>query len=311
MKKVGWLDSHDFDLHTNGYGHPECPERLTAVRDAFAQSGVESHLIRTEPRLVDRALLESIHLPAYVAAIERFCSSGGGQLDPDTAAVSESWPAALKAAGGVVDAVQNVLSGTWQRAFCSARPPGHHAAASRAMGFCLFDNVAIGAQAALNSGLTRVAILDWDVHHGNGTQSIFWERGDVFYASWHQYPFYPGTGAACEKGTAGGLGATLNCPLPAGSGDAEYLHAWREQILPALEDYQPELLILSAGFDADARDPLAGLAVTAHGFEMLSREVIEWSDRHCGGRVVSVLEGGYDLTALAEDVTLHVQTLLR
>jgi acetoin utilization deacetylase AcuC-like enzyme len=298
-------------LHTNGYGHPERPERLHAIREAFARNGTEAQLIQTEPQAVNRELLESIHRPAYVAAIERFCAAGGGQLDPDTSAVCESWNAAQKAAGAVILGVRNVLGGVWNRAFCSVRPPGHHAPANRAMGFCLFNNVAIGAQDALNSGLKRAAILDWDVHHGNGTQSIFWERRDVFYASWHQYPFYPGTGAANETGIGDGLGTTLNCPLPARSGDAEYLHAWRERIRPALEEYKPEMLILSAGFDADARDPLAGLTVTASGFEKLSREIIEWADRSCNGRVVSVLEGGYNLSALAEDVTLHVQTLLQ
>lgn len=311
MKKVGWLDSHDFDLHTNGYGHPERPQRLNAVREAFARSGLESLLVRTEPPPVNKELLESIHRPAYVAAVAQFCAAGGGRLDSDTGAVRDSWNAARKAAGATVLAVQNVISGTWQRAFCSVRPPGHHAPANRAMGFCLLNNAALGAQAALDAGLKQIAILDWDVHHGNGTQAIFWERADVFYASWHQYPFYPGTGALNETGTGAGVGTTLNCPLPAGSGDAEYLRAWRDRIRPALENYKPELIILSAGFDADARDPLAGLTVTARGFEHLSREVVEWADETCGGRVVSVLEGGYNLTALAEDVSLHVQTLLQ
>jgi acetoin utilization deacetylase AcuC-like enzyme len=179
------------------------------------------------------------------------------------------------------------------------------------MGFCLFGNAAVGAQTAIALGPTKkVAIIDWDVHHGNGTQAIFWERPDVFYASWHQYPLYPGTGLGTETGAGAGLGTTLNCPLPAGAGDREHLDAWHQRIRPALEQFEPELLIISAGFDSDGRDPLAGLCVTAAGFAELSRTVVEWADECCGGRVVSVLEGGYSLDALAEDVALHVETLL-
>jgi acetoin utilization deacetylase AcuC-like enzyme len=310
MSAVGWVDSNCFDRHTNGPMHPERPERLTAVREGLARSGAEARLTRVEPTAIDRALLEAVHRPEYVAQIERVCASGGGYLDPDTSVVPESWQAALNAAGAVAGAVRRVISGDWQRAFCSVRPPGHHAPANRAMGFCLFDNVAVGAQAALNAGLSRVAIIDWDVHHGNGTQAIFWRRADVFYASWHQYPFYPGTGSESERGEGEGDGTTINCPLAAGAGDEAYLRAWTERIRPALDTFAPELLLISAGFDADARDPLAGLAVTAAGFETLSRQVVEWADRQCRGRIVSVLEGGYDLEALAEDVSLHVGTLL-
>jgi acetoin utilization deacetylase AcuC-like enzyme len=290
--------------------HPECPERLAAVREGLARSGVEVQLARVEPVAVDRKLLEAVHRPEYIARIERVCAAGGGYLDPDTSVVRESWPAALSAAGAVADAVGRVIAGEWRRAFCSVRPPGHHAPANRAMGFCLFDNVAVGAQAALGAGLKRVAIIDWDVHHGNGTQAIFWRRADVFYASWHQYPFYPGTGSESERGEGEGEGTTVNCPLAAGAGDDEYLRAWGERIRPALDTFAPELLLISAGFDADGRDPIGGLTVSASGFERLSRQVVEWADRQCRGKVVSVLEGGYDLDALAQDVSLHVATLL-
>jgi acetoin utilization deacetylase AcuC-like enzyme len=307
---TGWLDSPFFDRHTHGPVHPECPERLAAIREELHRVGVSARLDRREPAEVDRALLERVHVPDYVARIERLCAAGGGPLDPDTSAVPESWPAALRAAGAVVEAVGAVLAGEWRRACCTVRPPGHHALAGRAMGFCLFDNVALGAQAALDSGLSRVAIIDWDVHHGNGTQAIFWRRADVLYASWHQYPFYPGTGAEQERGEGAGLGVTVNCPLPAGAGDREYLDAWEDRIRPALDSFAPELLLISAGFDADARDPLAGLRISAAGFEELSRRVIDWTDGHCDGRVVSVLEGGYALDALAEDMALHVGTML-
>jgi acetoin utilization deacetylase AcuC-like enzyme len=310
MSRVGWVDSESFDRHTNGPMHPERPERLAAVREGLARSGAEGRLERVEPTAIDRKLLEAVHAPEYVVRIERICAAGGGYLDPDTSVVPESWPAALNAAGAVADSVGRVISGAWQRAFCSVRPPGHHAPANRAMGFCLFDNVAVGAQAALAAGLKRVAIIDWDVHHGNGTQAIFWRRADVLYASWHQYPFYPGTGSESERGEGEGDGTTINCPLAAGAGDEAYLRAWNERIRPALDSFAPELLLISAGFDADGRDPLAGLTVSAAGCESLSRQVVEWADGQCRGRIVSVLEGGYDLDALAEDVSLHVGTLL-
>ena len=307
---VGWLDSPKFDRHVNGPLHPERPERLTAVREGLARTGLDARLERIEPPDVDLSLLKRLHAPDYVDAIEHLCRAGGGSLDPDTSIVAESWPAALAAAGAVEYAVRQVLEGAWKRAFCSPRPPGHHATPSRAMGFCLFGNASVGAQTALDAGCRRVAILDWDVHHGNGTQDIFWSRADVLYASWHQYPFYPGTGRAEEVGEGDGTGFTVNCPLPAGAGDAEYMQVWKDRIRPALEDHAPEMLIVSAGFDADARDPLGGHQVTASGFEALSAAVVEWADQHCGGKLVSVLEGGYSLEALAEDVSLHLQTLL-
>lgn len=311
MSPIGWIDSHKFDLHINGFRHPECPERLHVIRSEFEQSGIASKLERLEATPVDQELLKRVHRPDYVDALERLCEAGGAQLDPDTSVIRESWPAALNAAGAVTTAVDRVLSGHWHRAFCTVRPPGHHAPANRAMGFCLFNNIAIGAQAALeHEDIDRVAIIDWDAHHGNGTQSIFWKRSDVLYASWHQFPFYPGTGAAREEGESDGLGTTVNCPLPTGAGDAEFMQMWSERIVPALERFTPDLLLVSAGFDADARDPLTGLRVTADGFQKLSSAVVTWADAHCGGQIVSVLEGGYDLQALAEDARRHVETLL-
>lgn len=281
-----------------------------AVRSGLVTRNLDTKL-SLEPALpVDRSLLERLHEPSYIQHIEALCARGGGRLDADTSVVPESWDAALKSAGAVTQAVDNVLAGAWERAFCSVRPPGHHASAARAMGFCLFGNAAVGAQAALDAGLSRVAILDWDVHHGNGTQGMFWERPDVLFASWHQYPFYPGTGRADEIGAGAGRGYTVNCPLPAGSGEREYLACWNERIKPALEAHESELVIISAGFDSDHRDPLGGHTLDAAAYEKLSAAIVNWADRHCGGRVISVLEGGYSLEALEEDVAVHVATLL-
>lgn len=309
---IGWIDSPAFDRHTHGSrpGHPECPERLTAVREGLAERNVERHLERVLAIPCPMEALVRVHPEAHVEAIRRLCASGGGRLDADTSIVPASWDAALAAAGSVVQGVDGVLSGRWRRAFCSVRPPGHHALAAQSMGFCVFDNVAVGAEHARAFGkLKRVAILDWDVHHGNGTQAIFYDRPDVLYASWHQYPFYPGTGAAEETGAGAGLGTTVNCPIAAGDGDAAYWAAWDTRIRPGLEAFAPEMVFISAGFDADDRDPLAQLTCTASGLARLSEAVVRWADGHCQGRVVSVLEGGYHLGALREDVPLHVETL--
>jgi acetoin utilization deacetylase AcuC-like enzyme len=307
---VGWIDSPVFDAHTNGEGHPERRERLLAVREGLAQRNLDSRMecVRAAPAPMEA--LERVHPAAHINAIRDVCAQGGGRLDGDTSVVQASWDAALAAAGAAVQAVNGVLSGHWQRAFCSVRPPGHHALAAQAMGFCVFDNVAVAAEQALSLGLSRVAILDWDVHHGNGTQDIFYGRGDVLFASWHQYPFYPGSGAEDEVGVGEGVGATVNCPIAQGEGDAAYMRAWETRIKPALDKFAPQLLFISAGFDADERDPLAGLRVTAGGFARLSEAVVRWADANCDGQIVSVLEGGYDLTALREDVPLHVETLL-
>ena len=310
MKSVGWVDSPEFDLHHHDPGHPERPERLVAVRSGLSARNLDSRLLLEPARPVDRSLLEKLHPASYIEGIQKLCAAGGGRLDADTSVVPETWDAALKAAGAVTQAVTNVVAGVWQRAFCSVRPPGHHATSTRAMGFCLFSNAALGAQAALDAGLKRVAIVDWDVHHGNGTQSLFWERADVLFASWHQYPFYPGTGRADEVGAGAGQGFTVNCPLPAGAGEHEYLLCWTERIRPALELHQPELIIISAGFDSDHRDPLGGHTLRAASYEKLSAGVVEWADSHCSGRVVSVLEGGYSLKALEEDAPVHVGTFL-
>jgi acetoin utilization deacetylase AcuC-like enzyme len=308
---VGWMDSPVFDRHETYVGHPESPARLTAIRARLDQTGLSRRLHSATPNPIDRGLLERVHSRDYIARIEALSAAGGGQLDEDTAVGRDTLQAARLASGAVADAVDRVLRGTWTRAFCSVRPPGHHASRNRGMGFCIFNNVAIGAAAALERpAVQRVAVLDWDAHHGNGTQDIFGRDERVFYGSWHQFPFYPYTGAPSENSTGPGRGTVVNCPMPAGSGDRELAAAWSEQIEPALTTFHADVLFISAGFDADRRDPLTTLNVTTAGFRDLSTSVVAWADRYCNGRIVSVLEGGYHLVALAEDVEAHVRALL-
>ncbi len=267
-------------------------------------------LLRPDFEAVNRRLLEKVHCPKYLEKLERLSVFGGGALSPDTYVTGHSWEAAVLAAGAVVTAVEGVLAGDFERAFCAVRPPGHHARQAQAMGFCLLNNVMLAAEAALeHHSVERVAIFDWDVHHGNGSEELAYQRADIFYASSHQFPSYPYTGDADSRGEGAGLGTTLNVPLAIGTGDDELLDAWRDLIEPALREYQPNILLISAGFDADERDPMAQLRVTSWGFQKLSEEVRRFADEVCGGRIVSVLEGGYDLDSLAENVCLHLETL--
>ena len=231
-------------------------------------------------------------------------------LDGDTVVSAVSFEAAARAAGGLILACERVLDGEWRNAFCAVRPPGHHAESDRAMGFCLFNNVAVAAAALLARGLSRVAILDWDVHHGNGTQHVFESEPRVFYASLHQWPLYPGTGAEDERGTGDGEGATLNTPMDAGSNDADWLDAMESRVLPALETFAPEFVLVSAGFDAHRLDPLAGVDLTEDAYRGMTRGVLEVANRTASGRLVSVLEGGYHLEALSLSAAAHVGELI-
>ena len=324
MADVAWFDSDDFGGHATPPGHPERQARWRAVQKALEP--VRSYLQVSQAPLVGADALARVYSSAYVTALADLCwgsldtaqAEAFGQpeivrttpLDADTFVGPHSWRAAQRAAGACVAAVRGVMQGTFEQAFCGVRPPGHHANAERAMGFCLLNNVALAAHEALHLGAQRVAILDWDVHHGNGTQDIFWSDPAVFYASIHQYPLYPGTGPADARGGDAGLGTTLNCPLPPGSGDDALLGAWSMRIMPALTAYRPDILLISAGFDADFRDPLSGLKVTAEGLAALSKSVLQWAQLTCGGRVVSALEGGYNLDSLSENVAAHVRHML-
>lgn len=262
-------------------------------------------LVHLNPRGATDEQLRAVHAEGHIRTVREVCARGGGMLDEgDTHAVRESYAAAELAAGAVIDAIDAVLSHHVHAAFCAVRPPGHHAEFDRPMGFCLFNNVAVGARHAQQAhGVERVAILDWDVHHGNGTQHIFEYDPSVLYISLHQYPFYPGTGARSERGKGSGEGFTLNIPLPAGTGEQRYIEALREEVCPALERFAPGLLLISAGFDAHAADPLGGMQLTEESFARMTALVKDYAP------VVSVLEGGYNLEALAKSVELHLRTL--
>ena len=289
--------------HDAGPGHPERPQRLATVV-ADLQSHPVDGTSWMAPRDATTAELIRAHAPAYVDYLAEK-QGQDFQLDPDTAMSPGSWAAATRAAGAAITAVTEVWSGRAQNAFALVRPPGHHAEFASAMGFCLFNNAAIAAEAALQQGANRVAILDWDVHHGNGTQHLFEGRSDVMYLSAHQYPFYPGTGAAAETGIGLGAGFTVNCALPPRQGDADYGAVFDDVFLPALADFAPDLLLVSAGFDAHIRDPLGHMNVTERGFAAMCSRLVDLAS----GKVVLVLEGGYNLEALSNSVRACVEVL--
>lgn len=309
--RLGFVYDVDYLKHDTGPGHPERPQRLESLVQRIQHSPLWEdmrHLL-VSPATVEWISL--VHPEYYIKMIERKCVHGENVLDGgDTHVSPESYDVALKAAGGVLGAIDEVLQGNLNSVFCAVRPPGHHAETATAMGFCLFNNVAVGARYAQTKyALDRVAIIDWDVHHGNGTQEIFYEDDSVLYVSLHQYPFYPGTGAESERGKGKGEGFTLNCPMTAGSGEKEYLEAFEKKILPTLDLYQPQLLIISAGFDAHKDDPLANINLTEESFVKMTEMLGEVASNHCGGKIISVLEGGYNLEALASCVEGHLTTL--
>ncbi len=297
--------------HDTGAQHPERPERLGAIVSHLKEQGLWEELT---PIAIDDATLDDlnlIHIPELAEAIQRFAATGGGYIDPDTVVSPRSYEVALRAAGGCLRAVDAVLDGQVSSAFCLVRPPGHHATPNRAMGFCIFNNVAIAAQHALaRRSLNRVAIIDFDVHHGNGTQDAFYDDPSVLYFSTHQYPFYPGTGHWEESGTGEGAGTNVNVPLPASCGDAEYKRVFEEILVPVIRRYRPDLILVSAGFDAHFADPLAQMRLSAAGYYDLAETIKSLADELCGGRVVFALEGGYDLTAIAWSAQACVDVLL-
>jgi acetoin utilization deacetylase AcuC-like enzyme len=301
--RLGFYDDALFRQHDAGPGHPERPARLEAVEEGLRRSGVAC--VRRACRPATEAELLRVHTSAHVA---RVAATAGRtvRFDPDTQASPRSYDAALHAAGAVVEAVDAVLQGALDRAFCAVRPPGHHALADRAMGFCLFNNVAVGAAHALARGIARVAIVDFDVHHGNGTEAIFAAEPRVLYVSTHAFPFYPGTGAAADRGRGAGIGTTINVPLRAGSGDTEYARVYRETLVPAVRAFDPQLVLVSAGFDAHRDDPLAGMDVTEAGYALIAQACVEMAGT---APIVVALEGGYDLEAIAASTAAVLRVL--
>jgi acetoin utilization deacetylase AcuC-like enzyme len=301
--------SHPATLnHQTPLGHPERPDRIRSI-DSILEQERFSALIREQAPMAEMDDLVLAHPESYVVSIRETCPREGlVRVDDDTVMSPGTFEAASRGAGGAVMAVDEVMTGLAANAFVAMRPPGHHAERTRAMGFCFFNNAAIAARhAQKRHGAERVAILDWDVHHGNGTQDIFWNDASVLYCSTHEMPLYPGTGATSERGEHGTI---VNAPLNSGDGSEAFRDAMRSIILPRIEDFRPDLIVISAGFDAHWRDPLGGLKLTEADFDWATLMLMDKADRHCGGRIVSLLEGGYDLDGLAKSTAAHVNALM-
>jgi acetoin utilization deacetylase AcuC-like enzyme len=295
------------DRHDVGGGHPERATRVAAALSGIDEAGLRDAVVPLAPRRASEEELMRVHPAPYLEALRAFCEAGGGNLDPDTVATTGSWDTALLAAGAALAAVDGLAAGEGDVAFVAARPPGHHALADQPMGFCLLNNVAVAA-ASLTARGERVLVVDWDVHHGNGTQAIFWDDPDVLYVSTHEWPLYPGTGRVEETGGAGAPGLTVNVPLPAGATGNVVCHALDDVVAPVVERFAPTWVLVSAGYDAHRADPLADLALTAGDFADLARRVRAFAPS--AGRLAVLLEGGYDLDALRRSVGATLAALL-
>ena len=305
--KTGLITSDTYQNHNTGDGHPEKIDRVTVVIDNFKKLD-NKDLVWKKPSKFNRSLLEITHNSDYINFVEKsFPEKGLSFLDGDTIVSPGSKDATLDAVGSIITAIDGVQNKNFNNAFCAVRPPGHHAEKNKAMGFCIYNNVAVGANYLINKyKLKKVAIIDFDVHHGNGTQDIFYDNEKVLYISTHQYPYYPGSGTNDEKGKHNNI---LNIPLPAGTTSEEYLNAY-EFVLKKIKEFKPEFILLSAGFDAHKDDPLAQLQLESKDFYSITKRTLELSKQYCDGKVVSILEGGYDLLALQESTEMHVKALL-
>jgi len=305
--KTGLITSDTYQNHNTGDGHPEKIDRVSVVIDNFKKLG-NKNLVWKKPSKFSKSLLEITHNSDYISFVERsFPSKGLSFLDGDTIVSPGSKEATSDAVGSIITAIDGVQNKNFRNAFCAVRPPGHHAEKNKAMGFCIYNNVAVGANYLINEyKLKKIAIIDFDVHHGNGTQDIFYDNEKIIYISTHQYPFYPGSGTEQEKGKYNNI---FNIPLPAGTTSEEYLNAY-EYVLKKIDEFKPEFILLSAGFDAHKDDPLAQFQLESKDFYEITKRTLELSKLYCDGKVVSILEGGYDLLALQESTEMHVKALL-
>ncbi len=314
MADTGLAQNARFQDHLTGPGHPERPERLAHIATVLHEKGLDEACKPVEASPIDMTFVERIHDHAYLERLRRACSDAMPSIDtPDSGICPVSYDIARLAAGGVIQAVDDVMAGRIDNAFCAVRPPGHHAERHCSMGFCLFNNIALAARRLLDDhGLSRVLILDWDVHHGNGTQHTFEDDQRVLYVSLHGHPrfVYPGTGYETERGLGEGEDFTLNLPMMPSSGDKEYRRAFEDPILPAIADFKPQFVLLSAGFDAHRLDPLAPLDLETDSYGWMTDAMVDVAREHCGGKLVSILEGGYNLEALGDSVSLHLERLL-
>jgi acetoin utilization deacetylase AcuC-like enzyme len=310
--QTGFVFHDDYLNHDTGASHPESKLRLSAIVEHLKKTGLWKELFIIIPEKAEIDWILKIHTLQHVEFVRESCQSNRRVLDfGDTLICRASFDIALLAAGGILAGIDHVMESKVKNAFCAVRPPGHHAEKNQAMGFCLFNNVAIGAKYIQEKhDLDRIAIIDWDVHHGNGTQNSFYDDPTVFYISLHQFPHYPGTGNDSEKGHGSGEGYTLNCPMEAGSGEEDYLNAFKEKIQPALNGFKPDFILISAGFDAHANDPLSSIRIIENTYIQMTGILKQIADDHCQGRIVSILEGGYNLDDLASSVEAHIRELL-
>lgn len=298
--------------HQMGYLHPESPKRLQAVKEVLDGNGVGQELLSLEPRDASVEQIAWVHDEDYIKRIEATTGMELVALDPDTSANAWTWEASLRAAGGFIACCEKVWKGDATNAYAFVRPPGHHAERARSMGFCIFNNIAIGSEWLLKkAGVERIAIVDFDVHHGNGTQHHFYDRADVLFTSLHRMPFFPGTGMEGERGEGEGRGLNINVPLEAGADDDDHLRALNDVMLPVVCDYKPQIILVSTGYDSHRRDPLGGMNVTTDGYRAMMRSILDVARDVCGGKIAAVLEGGYDLKAMRDCSEAQLEEMVK